>query len=247
MNSNYPQRIFPQQQQQSFPLPPQPQPLPQPPSLPQQPLPPPPPPPQQQQQVNINDLTQNIKAVGGNSNSLDLVNQILSKTLEKVSNKCMFNHSILDIPNDKNNEQLNQIKQHYIDYLQRSVNEKSERIFKDFCPACIYFKMGLFPDDVARELKTFSCSTNIAGMNNSFKLGSFAHAFNPYKPDRPLKNIQSNHASEKIAFPSGTLIIPTGKILLQLLALPQDVLAQGIKIIQIMSDEKNVEDIRIYY
>ena len=42
-------------------------------------------------------------------------------------------------------------------------------------------------------------------------------------------------------------IIPTGKILLQLLALPQEVLAQGIKIIQIMSDEKNVEDMRIYY
>ena len=64
--------------------------------------------------------------------------------MEKVSNKCMFNHSILDIPNDKNNEQLNQIKQHYIDYLQRSVNEKGERIFKDFCLACIDFKLGFF-------------------------------------------------------------------------------------------------------
>ena len=241
MNTNYPQRLFPQQTSQPLPFPQT--------SSPPPPPPPPPPPTQQQApQININDLTQNIiKTIGRNPTELGHLHENISKALDKLSNKCMFNHSLLNIPSDKNNELLSQIKQHYFDYYARSLEEKGERIFKDFCPACIYFKLGLFCDDITRELKTFSCSTTTMGTNNSFKLGSFAHAFNPYKPDRPLKNVQSNHPSEKIAFPSGTLLIPTGKILLQLLALPQEILAQGLKIVQIMSKEKNVEDVRAYY
>ena len=240
------QRLFPQQQQQQ-PPPPPPPPPPQPQLLQQQQQQQQQPPPQKPQ-ININDLTHNIiQTVGPNPTDLNVLYENISKYLNNFSNKCMYNHSLINLPNDTNNELLTKIKENYREYYSTSLEKKGERVFKDFCSACTFFKLGLISDNIIRELKTFSCSTNSIGMNNSFMLGSFIHAFNPYKPDRPLKNIQSNHPSEKIAFPSGTLLIPTGKILLQLLALPQDVLAQGLKIIQIMSDEENINDIRKYY
>ena len=34
----------------------------------------------------------------------------LNEAIEKVSDKCLFNHSILNIADDKNNEALMQIK-----------------------------------------------------------------------------------------------------------------------------------------
>ena len=250
-----PQQQQQQQQQQPQLQLPQPQPQPIPVIQQQQ---------QQQQQLpqtNQNQITQLTKAIidklKSNPTDLHYVEKQLHEALEKVSDKCIFNHSILNIPSDDKNELLIQIKMAYNDYSNRNMDEKIDRVFKDFCPVCVYYKLGLLCQDVTRNLKLYSCTNNTLGSkdnnnnnNNNlkqFQLGSFIHAYNPYKADRALKHINSHHPSETIAFPTGMLLIPNGKILIQLLSLPQDTLAQGLKIIQIMSDEVNVEDARCYY
>ena len=264
MNSNYIPPIFPQQQQQQV------RQLPQP--LPQLPTPPPPPPPpqqlpeqqqqqQQQQQPQPQQLVELlVKAL--NRKELTSLQQKIVENIEKASDKCIFNHCILKIPDDDNNELLMQIKKAYNEYSKRNTENKIDRTFKDICAVCVCFKLGLLCQDVSKDLKVFSCSSRndfernnnnntINNVNSNtpqrFQLGHFIHAFNPYKADHPLKHLKAQHASETVAFPSGSLIIPHGKFLIQLLSLRQDTLAQGIKIIQIMSDEKNIEDIRHYF
>ena len=218
----------------------------------------PPPLQQQQQQQPINQLSNYII---GNLNPKDLNNlqKKIHNALEKVSDKCIFNHSILNIPDDITNELLIQIKSSYKNYSKRSLEEKIDRVFKDFCPVCIYYKMGLLCQDISRDLKSFSCTSNNNNNNENnnndnnnnntpkrYQLGHFIHAYNPYKSDRPLKHLNSQHVSENIAFPSGTLLIPTGKIFMQLLSLSQDTITNGLKIIQIMSEETDIDDIRYY-
>ena len=213
-------------------------------------LPPPPPPPQQSQQENLIQITKRlIQSLGKNPNELSFINKNITEALEKINDKCLFNHSILNIPDDQTNTLLMQIKNTYRDYNNRPLEEKNDRVFKDFCPACIFCKFGLFSDDITTALKSFTC-TNVNNYSSEFsgyRLGHFVHVCNPYISENPLKGYDTTyHPSEKTAFHSGTLLIPTGKILIQLLALPQELLSDGFKIVQIMSDECDIDDIRYY-
>ena len=208
---------------------------------------------QTQQPQKVNQLSSLITSLL-NHTDLTKLQKKLQDALEKASDKCIFNHSLLKIANDDKNNILMQFKNAYNNYSKRNMEDKIDRVFRDFCPVCVVFKLGLLCQDVSRDLKIFSCtSINNYDNNNSsiisphrYKLGHFIHAFNPYKPDRPLKYIKSHHVSESIAFPSGTLIIPEGKILIQLLSIRQDTIGQGLKIVQIMSNEKEISDMRIY-
>ena len=268
------QRIFPPQAStqlkpppppstQPTQIPPQPtqQPPPPPPTQPQQ-LPPPTQPqqlPQQQQQPSsyniqpsLNDLTNFVSNMVQkfDPSQLSFVNKNINNALEKINDKCLFNHNILQIPDDRTNELLMQFKQTYRDYQTRSLEEKNERVFKDFCPACIYIKFGLISDIVTTDLRSYTCSNknNFSPESNTFNVGSFIHVYNPYKNDNSIKGFYGNneHPAEKMAFPRGTLLIPTGKILIQLLNFEEEVIAGGIKIVQIMSEEKDISDLRYY-
>ena len=102
---------------------------------------------------------------------------------------------------------------------------------------------------MVKQLKTYACgNTTSNSANTEFNLGHFMHAINPYKTDPKFHpNISQTFPSEKIAFPAGCLVIPTGKILMQVLALPQEVISHGLKIIQINSDEETISNPDIYY
>ena len=217
--------------------------------------------PQTQAQPQLNNdvkkLTENIISNYISQPSyLSYIKKNIQIALNKQSDTCIFNHSILSLPNDTDNDILMKIKDSYIEYSQRSLENKIDRVFKHLCPVCVYFKFGLLSQDISRDIKLFSCSVQNNNNNNNnnnyngpkqYQLGSFIHVYNPYPAERALQQIKNNHPSDSTAFPSGTLLIPTGKILIQLLALPQNILTNGLKICQVMSDEENVEDIRCYY
>ena len=190
---------------------------------------------------------------------LNKIQKHIQTTIEKSSDKCIFNHSVLKLPADPKNEQLTQIQNAYHNYIKRNPNERMDRVFKHFCPYCVCFNLGLICQDVTREFRLRDCTTSRNssdgnGNNNnrysspkSYQLGHFIHAFNPYKPDHPLRSLRGRHVSESISFTPGTLLIPTGKILIQLLSLRHDTIADGVKIIQIMSKEKDIDDMRCYF
>ena len=221
---------------------------------PPQGMPSPPPQPQFQQPLPANPQVNKVaKLVEGLSqNELQKFLKHLQQTIEKSSDKCLFNHSILNIPNDPRNELLTQLKTAYTNYIKRNPEERMDRVLKHFCPYCICFNLGLICQDVTREFKIHNCTTSRSYGNSrystpqSYQLGNFVHAFNPYKADHPLHSLRGQHVSEKLAFPSGTLIIPNGKILIQLLSLRHETIANGVKIIQIMSKEKDIDDMRCY-
>ena len=203
------------------------------------------------------------------SSSSTLPHQVADKVVETIKNKnqlkeiaklisdkgkleeCILNHYIMDVQQTENNIILESFQKIYRDYINIETDNKDTRIFRHFCPVCVYLKLGFFSDNIIKNLHSISCrNSNNNNLSKSYNLGTFIKVINPYKSNRnlPVQNIlMPNHPSDKIAFPSGTLLIPTGKLFIQLLALPQEFLVQGLKIIQIMSDEKDIDNPRIYY
>ena len=200
---------------------------------------------------NIDSLIQNYVSQNVNSLPLSFLQGIQSQIESRLkkAEKCSLSHMIHTVANDAGNYLLDQFQKTFQEFNERDVNEKNDRLFETFCDVCVYQKLGLYSDDVVKKLQGFTCRSNRSEKaGTDFNLGSFIHAVNPYKTNQsshPL--LSSTHPSERMAFPPGSVIIPSGKILVQLLALPLEMLTRGgLKIIQINSEEIGVTNPDVY-
>ena len=235
------------QQPQPFLTPPAPPPPPAP-SAPSAP----PPPPQQQHQQQIAPALQKYFSDHITSFPIEFLEQIsdqIRSRLRKTDDKCSLSHIIQTVPNDARNPLLEQFQKYFQEYNARLATEKNDRLFDTFCDVCVYQKLGLYSENVVKNLQSFTCrNTRPESGHVEYNLGPFIHAINPYKTNQfnhPI--VTATLPSERMAFPAGSLILPSGKILMQLLALPQEMLTRGgLKIIQITSEESGITNPDIY-
>ena len=228
----------------------------------------PPPPPSlvnlpNQQQINnspqpIINPQQNINS-GGYTDVVDnyvkliqnLPSQVRYDMIEKinaVSDKhkpCAFNHFVTNLPDDPNNVVLMGIKNAYRKNNTNPNEEDYPRLFDNYCEDCCNLKLGLVPISVEKTFNTsYSCTNPMSRKGNQrHNIGPFMAANNPYKS----RDEYSHHPSQNIGINPGCIILPVGKLLMQILSLKLELIVDGLKVIQVMSSEKSVNNPWAYF
>ena len=175
----------------------------------------------------------------------DLIEQLMAVSTKRKP--CAFNHFIASLPDDPNNVVLMGIKNAYSRHNKTSNPNEEDypRLFDNYCEDCCNLKLGLVPISVEKTFNTsYSCTNPMSRKGNvRYNIGPFMAANNPYKS----RDEYLHHPSQNIGINPGCIILPTGKLLMQILSLKLELLVDGLKVIQIMTSEKNITNPDAYF
>ena len=183
-----------------------------------------------------------------NETQLKEVRQNADTAIQYKDESCIMSHLLNEI-DSKDYAEVKRLQDIHIEHKTRNDKDKLDKIFPDICNVCSYLKMGLHYDRVEKQLPNYACRLlNKPGdANQKYFYGSFLHTTNPFKTDTEIHaNVPEKHVANKNAFSRGIILIPLPKLFLQILAMRQESMVNGIVVVQIMSDETNVTDMDAY-
>lgn len=180
----------------------------------------------------IQDMTRYISDPNQRASFIKALGQQLN--MIGNSSKCVCIHALFpDLKYEEKDYHLQQIEDLY-----RKAREKPvHNIYKSLsaiCPPCLYLKMGLLSTDVVKDFKDSFCS-NKTGPHKTYNLGPMAHVLTSYNVNQKVYPNMQN--AMNISFHPGNILIPDSKIFLQMLAMPSNLIDQGVKVIWVDTEE----------
>ncbi|KAF7683172.1 hypothetical protein TCON_1618 [Astathelohania contejeani] len=183
----------------------------------------------------LSKIQEMVKHVNNPNQRADFI-KTLSHHLNTIGNssKCVCMHAVF--PNLKFEDKDFHLQR--LEELYQKAREKSlQNIYKSLsaiCLPCLYVKMGLISTEVVKDFHDPSCSSK-TGPTHSYNLGPIWHALTSFSVNQKVYPHMQN--AMNISFHPGNIIIPDPKIFLQMLAMPSNLLDQGVKVIWVNTPE----------
>lgn len=198
------------------------------------------------------DVINIISKINDDSPQHNLIRTMIREQINMIGTQCICKHAIL--PNVKTEDKdyyLLQLEQLYMKAQEKLSKSNTYISLSAICQPCLYVKMGLIFRETLNDFHYNEMCHNNIGIH-TYNLGYFWHALSSfginYKIYPQIKQTQN------ISFFPGNVILPNPNILLQILAMPSNLIDQNIKIVWVNTkeiideiNEINVDDLTKIY